>query len=82
LKLFPLAKINNGAGTSYVPFIGDNNQVGYACQRSGLPTQYITLNPSTIDPDDPEDTPAVFVYIGDSGDPAVDGAAHYYSVPE
>ena len=77
---FPEHAIDNHGGVRYVPFIGSNQQVGYACEQDGMPTQYIHFNPSTIEEDGESAT--VFIYVGPTGDPAHDNPQNFYSVPE
>ena len=64
--------------TKYEPWT-DGQAIGLKVTRvADGKVQYIFLNPS-ID-EDPTSTPDVFLYIGPNGDPAQDGAAHYYDM--
>lgn len=67
---------DEGAGVTYEPWT-NGFAVGFKCSREGQPDEYIYLNPST---DDTNGVPNVFVYQGTHGDPALDGAEHYYPV--
>jgi len=50
--------------------------VGFRCQHSGGEVEYIYLNPSRTT--ESGDTPNVFLYQGNAGDPGRDYAAHHY----
>lgn len=68
-------RIETPQGT-YTPFT-DGHAVGFAFDQDDEPTQFIYLNPSS-DSDDGQ--PNVFVYMGDKGDPSLDGSVHFYDI--
>lgn len=71
--------IYDGSAAIYIPCAMANGQMGY-CVRSvdGNQSEFLYLNPST----DSQGEPNVFVYKGESNDPAHDPPLHHYRVAE
>lgn len=61
---------------TYEPYIGGRNEVGFRAVHADGRVEYLYLNPS-YNPDG-SDVPNVFLYQGDSGDPAYDGAVAHF----
>lgn len=62
----------------YVPFVGPDGRVGYAIRGKDDQEEFFYLNPSQAGDDG--DARTIFVYQGDSNDPAEDGPLHHYPV--
>jgi len=72
----PPTLITNG-GTTYEPWT-DGYAIGFKVTTPGKLIRYVYLNPSNDDGEPEVSTPDVFLYIGELGDSAQDGAEHYY----
>lgn len=65
-------------GTEYLPWT-DGTAAGLRATNDGR-VVYIYLNPSSSDEGSDRPTPTVFLYVGEEGDPAQDGADTHYEL--
>lgn len=75
--VFDFTVNDDNHGTVYTPWT-DGHAIGFRAVHTNGVTEYIYLNPSTGDNED--DLPRLFLYVGESGKPDTDSAAHFYNL--
>jgi hypothetical protein len=78
---FPSRATTDEHGTTYTPYIDQRGRAGYICTHPSVETPaYLYFNPSSEDDDYDQPLSNVFVYLGLTGDPAVDEPGNHYGV--